>query len=197
VLDELLASPGVREDCTLRSRAGVLAIHGGLEEGTAEIARTAAEQAGASVYIVEQPDDLRWHVPSHRFDPRHSTHLAEFCAHVDVAISLHGYGREGYWTRLLLGGSNRELAGELGEALRVALPGYEAITDLAAIPAELRGLHAGNPVNRPRGGGVQLELPPRVRGLGPFWRDLAPHAPRSHTQSLVAALAEVAHAHAG
>jgi phage replication-related protein YjqB (UPF0714/DUF867 family) len=39
------------------------------------------------------------------------------------------------------------------------------ITDLAAIPRELRGLHPDNPVNRVRG--VQLELPPRVRGLSP------------------------------
>ena len=39
-----------------------------------------------------------------------------------------------------------------------------------AIPRELRGLHPDNPVNRPRAGGVQLELPPRVRGLGPNGR---------------------------
>ena len=35
---------------------------------------------------------------------------------------------------------------------------------------ELRGLHPSNPVNVPPGGGVQLELPPRVRGLGPVGR---------------------------
>ncbi|MBV8952051.1 MAG: hypothetical protein JOZ99_14330, partial [Actinobacteria bacterium] len=38
-----------------------------------------------------------------------------------------------------------------------------------------------NPVNLPRRAGVQLELPPRVRGLGPHWAavpdgELAPPA---------------------
>lgn len=36
-----------------------------------------------------------------------------------------------------------------------------------AIPSELRGLHADNPVNRVRRGGTQLELSARVRGLSP------------------------------
>ena len=34
-------------------------------------------------------------------------------------------------------------------------------------PRELRGLHPDNPVNRVRGGGTQLELSPRVRGISP------------------------------
>ena len=55
--------------------------------------------------------------------------------------------------------------------LAAALPDYEIVTDLTAIPRELRGLHPSNPVNVPPGGGVQLELPPRVRGLGPRWAD--------------------------
>ncbi|VBA61207.1 hypothetical protein LAUMK41_04582 [Mycobacterium attenuatum] len=49
----------------------------------------------------------------------------------------------------------------------VSLPGYQIVTDLEAIPLELRGLHSGNPVNRVRGGGTQLELSARVRGLSP------------------------------
>ena len=35
--------------------------------------------------------------------------LAEFIDHVDVAVAVHGYGAEGYWTTLLLGGRNRRL----------------------------------------------------------------------------------------
>jgi phage replication-related protein YjqB (UPF0714/DUF867 family) len=31
------------------------------------------------------------------------------------------------------------------------------------MPSTLRGVHPDNPVNRPRAGGVQLELPPRIR----------------------------------
>ena len=47
------------------------------------------------------------------------------------------------------------------------MPGYQVITDLDAIPRELRGLHPDNPVNRARRGGAQLELTPRVRGISP------------------------------
>ncbi|HEX5613690.1 MAG TPA: poly-gamma-glutamate hydrolase family protein [Acidimicrobiia bacterium] len=192
MLAELLTSPGVVEQCVLRSRFGFLALHGGLEQGTAEIAREAAEGAGASYYAVVQPAGFRWHVPSHRFAAGASTALDEFCAHVEVAVSVHGFGRAGWWTRLPLGGTNRELAAELADELRHALPGYEPITDLDQIPAELRGLHAQNPVNRCRRGGVQLELPPRVRGLGPYWARLRPGEPCPHRQQLIGALVAVA-----
>ncbi len=47
------------------------------------------------------------------------------------------------------------------------VPGYHVVTDLDAIPRELRGLHPDNPVNRVRGGGTQLELSPRLRGISP------------------------------
>ena len=43
----------------------------------------------------------------------------------------------------------------------------QVVTDLDAMPRELRGLHPDNPVNRVRGGGAQLELSPRVRGISP------------------------------
>ena len=43
------------------------------------------------------------------------------------------------------------------------MPGYRWIDDLERIPSHLRGVHRDNPVNRARDGGVQIELPPRVR----------------------------------
>jgi len=183
---ELLASPGVKETCTLRSRFGFLAIHGGsLERGTAELARSAADRADASLYAVEQPDGFRWHLPSHLTDPAGAPALAGFLEHVDLVVSLHGYGRDDWWTRLLLGGGNRELAARLAATLGAALPGFEAVADLDAIPRELRGLHPSNPANRPRQGGVQLELPPRVRNVGP-------HARPEYAAGLVDALVAVA-----
>jgi phage replication-related protein YjqB (UPF0714/DUF867 family) len=51
----------------------------------------------------------------------------------------------------------------LAAALRGALPDYRFVDDLELMPPELRGVHPANPVNRPRGGGVQIELPPRIR----------------------------------
>jgi phage replication-related protein YjqB (UPF0714/DUF867 family) len=49
------------------------------------------------------------------------------------------------------------------------------------MPAHLRGMHPNNPVNRVASGGVQLELPPRVR------------RPGEDFHALVGALASVAH----
>lgn len=187
---ELLAHPGVVERCELRSRFGFMAFHGGnLEHGTDHVAHAAAEAAGASVYSVSQPPDLRWHLPSIAVDPQFSPELARFLDHVDAVVAVHGYGRRDRWTTLLLGGRCRPLATHVGSHLRDHLDGYEVVDDLDAIPPELRGVHPRNPVNRARGGGVQLELPPRVRGLGPHWADHPPDRPIPHTQALVAGLA--------
>ena len=60
------------------------------------------------------------------------------------------------------------------------------------IPADLRGLHPRNPVNLPRLGGVQVELPPRVRGLTPHWADWSGPGHCPPTEALVAALADAA-----
>jgi phage replication-related protein YjqB (UPF0714/DUF867 family) len=162
---ELLGHPGVEERCELAGRFGFLAFHGGsLEQGTDVIATAAAERAGASLYTVRQPDDLRWHIPSSEFDPSSSPALARFVEHVELAVAVHGYGREGMFTTLLLGGRNRALAGRLRAALERELgDGFVALDDLDAIPEPLRGQHPQNPVNLVRQGGVQLELPPRVR----------------------------------
>ncbi|SRX93825.1 hypothetical protein MSP7336_02069 [Mycobacterium shimoidei] len=165
-LSELLADGGVLEASRLRSRFGFLAIHGGgLEEMTDVIAERAADAADASVYLVRHPDRYPHHLWSARFCPEESARLAEFLDHVDVTVSLHGYGRIGRGTQLLAGGRNRALAAHVAEHLD--LPGYQVVTDLDQIPVELRGLHPNNPVNRTRSGGTQLELPTRVRGISP------------------------------
>ncbi|MBA3606616.1 MAG: poly-gamma-glutamate hydrolase family protein, partial [Acidimicrobiia bacterium] len=167
-LAELLARPGVREETELGSRFGFMAVHGGaLEAMTDVIAGRAAALSGASYYAVIHPEAERHHLASTRFRPGESDALARFIGRVEVVVSVHGYGRRGRWTQLLAGGSNRELAMHVALRVREALPGYDVVTDLDAIPAELRGMRADNPVNLPPGGGVQLELPPRVRGQSP------------------------------
>jgi phage replication-related protein YjqB (UPF0714/DUF867 family) len=181
VFAELLAHPGVEEICELRSSFGLMAFHGGnLEEGTDTVARAVAERTGASLYAVVQPKDLRWHVPSTAVRASASPKLAAFLDHVDVTIAIHGFGADGFWTTVLLGGRNRRLAAHVGSALRTALhpQGYDVIDDLDAIPARLRGVHRHNPVNVVRGGGVQLELPPRIRGKTPLSRP-------EHTAALI------------
>ena len=188
---ELLAHPGVEERCELRAPVGVMAFHGGsLEQMTDVIAEQVASASGASLYTVVQPPELRWHIPSKLIDPAASPALASFVDHVDTAIALHGYGRSGMFTRLRVGGRNRELAAHVRTVLGRHLEGYEVVDDLDVIPVELRGLHPDNPVNRPRSAGVQIELPPRVRGLGPFWADRTGPGPVPHTEALIAGLDE-------
>lgn len=170
-----------------------MAYHGGaLEHYTDIIADEAAARVGASYYAVLQPDDLQWHIPSHRVSADESAALRSFVDHVDVVITVHGYGREGMWTTMLLGGQNRDLADHVAGHLSASLPEYTIHTDLESMPRELRGMHHANPVNLPRGKGVQIELPPRVRGAGPMWADWRGPGHVPHTQALIGALADAA-----
>jgi phage replication-related protein YjqB (UPF0714/DUF867 family) len=189
---ELLALPDVAEECELRGSFGFMAYHGGgLEEMTDVIAREAAARAGASYYGVVHPADWTLHLPSIRVSPDQSDTLAAFLEHVDVVITVHGFGRRQLFTSLLLGGQNRSLARHVAGHLRRELPAYDIVDDLERIPTELRGVHPRNPVNLPPKQGVQIELPPRARGSSPLWWDwedgLVPH-----TEAVIRALAAAA-----
>jgi len=105
-------------------------------------------------------------------------------------VSVHGYGRMNRSTQLLVGGRNRDLAAHL--ARHVVIPGYQLVSDLEQIPRELRGLHPDNPVNGVRGGGAQLELSPRVRGISPRSGMVGDDGLTPATSALVAGLAAAA-----
>ncbi len=193
IFADLLAHRGVEEVCELRGRLGFMAYHGGsLEEMTDVIAGRAAAASGASYYGVHQPADLQWHIPSTKVSPEDSPALRKFLGHVQVVITIHGFGRQHFFTSLLLGGRNRDLAEHIAAPLRVALPAYSVVTDVEAIPNELRGQHADNPVNLPPDAGVQIELPPRVRGSSPLWWDWEGPEPTPHTSALIDALSQAA-----
>lgn len=188
---ELLAHPDVVERWQCGSAVGVMAYHGGLEGGTSEMAAAVAAATGASLYTVDQPADLRWHVPSRTIDPAASSGLAAWLDHVDVAIALHGYGRIAQPRRILVGGRNRGFGAVVARELADHLTGFAVVTDLDDMPADLRGLHPDNPVNRPRFAGVQLELPPSARGTTPRPPDPAwgpGGAPARVVDALVAAV---------
>lgn len=190
VFSELLAHDGVREECTLRGRFGIMAFHGGaLEEVTDLVAREAAARSGSSFYAVLMPPERKWHIPSHLVSREESPLLDGFLRHVDTVITVHGYGRQGYFATLLLGGRNRRLARHLAGHLRDALPAYRILDELDEIPPALRGQHHANPVNVPEHAGVQLELPPRVRGMSPLFWDWEGPAPAPHTEALIDAVA--------
>jgi phage replication-related protein YjqB (UPF0714/DUF867 family) len=189
----LLDTPGVEEVSELRGRIGFMAYHGGaLEAMTDVIAARAAERSASSLYAVIQPDGMRRHLPSIEVRPEESPRLAAFLAHVDIVVTVHGYGRRGLFGSLLLGGGNRGFADHVGESLRGTLPAYDIVTDIDAIPKPLRGLHRDNPVNLPRDGGVQIELPPRVRGSSPLWWDWEGPGLTPHTEALIDGLATAA-----
>lgn len=165
MLREFLSRPEVTELCELRGRFGIMAYHGGnLERTTDAVASEVARRTGSSFYGVVQEPPHRRHIASTHFVPEHSPALARFFAHVEIVITVHGYGRRRLRRHLLLGGRNRRLAGHLAEHLHEGLPRrYRVLDDLEAIPKELRGQHPRNPVNRPPRGGVQIELPPSIR----------------------------------
>lgn len=194
---ELLARADVTEQSALRSaRIGFMAYHGGeLEKVTDVIAANAAEVSGTSYYgVVQTDEDDVVHVPSKTVDPADSQVLSGFIDHVDSVITVHGFGRKRFWHALLLGGQNRELAAHVAVHLRRRLPDYEIVDDASALPKALAGVHPRNPVNLPRGAGVQIELPPTVRWnrQGRHWSDRGTHGRAPQVQALIDALAEAA-----
>ena len=171
MLREFLQRPEVTELCEVRGRFGLMAYHGGnLERTTDAVASEVARRCAASYYAVLQAPPHRHHIASTAFDPADSEALARFLSHVDVVITVHGYGRKRLWRHLLLGGQNRALAAHVAAHLRSGLSSrYRVLDDLEKIPKELRGQHPRNPVNRPRQQGVQIELPPTIRWNRKQW----------------------------
>jgi phage replication-related protein YjqB (UPF0714/DUF867 family) len=193
---ELLEQPNVVEQVAVRERFGFLAYHGGpVERVTTLIAKRASDLADASFYGIDQPAERPLHLPSTRFDPEDSTHLRTVIDHVDVVCTIHGYGRDMDKQHVLLGGQNRELAEHVADHLRPRLSKrYPIITDLNQIPKELRGVHARNPANLPRDGGVQIELPPALRWnwKAGSWADAPGLEPTTAVQATIDGLAAAA-----
>lgn len=139
-----------------------MALHGGVEPGTAPIAHQVAERSGASLYTVTQPDDLVWHLPSTMYDPGESAALRSFVSHVRTVVSLHGFGRPHLRRTVLVGGRNAVLGAELARSIRSHTK-LTVVDDPVQIPRGLRGRHHANPVNLPPDAGVQLELSASAR----------------------------------
>jgi phage replication-related protein YjqB (UPF0714/DUF867 family) len=212
-LAELLALPGIKEECVLRSNVGFMALHGGSQDrGTDQIARQAAEQTGASYYAIVHPSGLRVHLTSRLHNPDHSTTMRAFLEHVDVAISVHGFGRDGFalWIDpdrglsiepygpamrgrqtgplrgIIVGGQNVQLLEAARTLFQGRFDGYHVADERVRL-----GFHPDNPVNRPSSHGVQIELPPGLRGIGDFGETLIPRED-GVVSEVVATLVELA-----
>ena len=209
----LLTLPGVEEVCELRSAVGFMALHGGSQDrGTHEIACRAAEQSGASYYAIVQPRDLRVHLTSRLHDPGQSPAMQAFLGHVKVAISVHGFGRDSFSFHIesgtqpviepygpalrgrqtgplrgiIVGGLNAPLVAAACRLFGDRLPGYHAGSERVRL-----GFHPRNPVNLPSTHGVQIELPPSLRGIGDLGEDLVPRQD-GIVHEVVAVLVELA-----
>ncbi|MGW3171389.1 poly-gamma-glutamate hydrolase family protein [Streptomyces sp. NPDC001153] len=146
---------------------GLLALHGSNEGGTAELADLVARRCGATSLVFTQPGVRQpVHIPSPLMAADHCALLREFLDRVSLTVSLHGHMRPEAPHTVFLGGRNRAAARVLAEALAAGARDFPAVTDLAAIPADLRGVHPRNPVNLTRRGGVQVELPLSARTSG-------------------------------
>ena len=170
----LLAAPGVEEIVELRGPFGFMAYHGGaLEVMTDVIAAAAARRSNASLYAVVQPDGMREHLASTLVRPAESARLDDFLGHVDVVVTIHGFGQRGLFGSLLLGGRNRVLAEHVGRSLRRTLPAYDIVDRPRPHPGEPPRPARRQP-GQPRGGmrGADRVAAPRpwcqpdVVGLG-------------------------------
>ena len=188
-----LTEPGVVEHAELRGRFGFMAFHGGeLERRTDLIATAAAEASGASSYVVTHPPPEP-HTSRRRTSDAGSPSCSTSSSTTSPSSSPStATGATACSRRCSSVAAIETSPTTLGRQLAPALPDYQVVTDLPAIPRELRGLHPTNPVNVPPGGGVQLELPPRVRGLGPRWADWDGDGLVPPAAALVDVLAQVA-----
>jgi phage replication-related protein YjqB (UPF0714/DUF867 family) len=145
-------------------------------------------------------------------DPDHSAQLRAFLEHIDVAISLHGFGRDGFalWfdpdrgliiepygpamrgkqtgplRGIILGGLNPQLLDVARNLFRRRFAGYDVADERVRL-----GFHPDNPVNLPSAHGVQVELPPGLRGIGDFGESLLPRQD-GVVSEVVTALVELA-----
>ncbi|HEV2370000.1 MAG TPA: poly-gamma-glutamate hydrolase family protein [Acidimicrobiales bacterium] len=217
-LRDLLSEPAVSEECVLRSTVGFMALHGGSQDrGSDVIARRAAERSGSSFYAIVQEPGIRVHIPSHRHDPMDSEVFGRFLGHVDIVISVHGFGRdslrllpdpalgirvEPYGPALkegqrgphrgtILGGRNRQLAARARLHLEQRLPDYRFVDEERWL-GPLAGLHPANPVNLPPQAGVQVELPPALRGIGELGELLVPRSDDPEVLGVIGAMTALA-----
>jgi phage replication-related protein YjqB (UPF0714/DUF867 family) len=212
-LAEVLSLPGVLEISSLQSAVGFMALHGGSQDrGTHELASRAAERSGASYYAIVQPSGVRAHLTSRRHNPDHSERLRDFLGHVQIAISVHGFGRDGFALRIdategvliepygpalrgrqsgplrgiIVGGQNSDLVNAARGLLHDRFTGYHVADERIRL-----GFNPRNPVNLPPLHGVQIELPPGLRGIGDFGERLVPSEDEVVTE-VIAALVELA-----
>ncbi len=143
----------------------VLAVHGGgIEPGTEELAEYAAAETGCSLYVFSgrlEKGNSRLRRMSRSLFREEDSLRSRVIGQANAVISIHGHGRDA--NEIYAVGASEVLKGMFVELMAQRLPAFPVVTDPAKIPKGLAGLHPDNVVNLPAGGGLQLELPARLR----------------------------------
>ena len=87
---------------------------------------------------------------------------------------------------VIVGGRNPDLLDAARRLLRDRFAGYHVADERVRL-----GFHPDNPVNLPSAAGIQIELPPGLRGIGDFGECLVP-AEDGLVAETIAALVELA-----
>jgi hypothetical protein len=95
-------------------------------------------------------------------------------------------GQTGPLRGIILGGGNADLLGSARDLLRGRFAGYHLADGRVRL-----GFHPDNPVKLPSARGVQIELPPGLRGIGDFGDHLVPRQDQMVTD-VIAAFVELA-----
>jgi phage replication-related protein YjqB (UPF0714/DUF867 family) len=139
-----------REIYDRRSPVAVFALHGGdIEPATARLARSIAG-ADFNLYIFNGwlgENGGKLHVTAAHFNDPAAVALSTRAV---FAVSVHAQAERG--ERVCVGGANKGAGRAMADGLRSS--GFAAEFPCARLPGEGRN----NIVNRPAGGGVQLEL---------------------------------------
>jgi phage replication-related protein YjqB (UPF0714/DUF867 family) len=164
--EQVVRDPAVHETFERGGPVGVFAPHGGgIEPGTEELARAVARSCGATLYVLSakrSSGNGALHVTSTAMRPGVSRALDAALAACRLAIALHGHAHDA--RSIFVSGRAGPAAARAAAALRAAIGArWEVVDDPARIPPGLGGVAAENFVNRPAGGGVQIELPRALR----------------------------------
>ena len=115
------------------------------------------------------------------------------CADPEEGLVVQPYGparigrQQGPLKGIIVGGRSARLVDEARQVFHDRFDGYRVADERIRL-----GFHPDNPVNLPSAHGVQVELPPGLRGIGDFGEHLVPSQDGIVTE-VVAAFVDLAH----
>ena len=143
------------------TKIAVLAYHAKTEAGTAEIAEAVHEKSPSSMYVFKGN-----RVASTKVTHTHSDKLKSLVKEAETAVSVHGYkNKKGVDNNVIyVSGQHGKLSSKIAKELQKNFgDNYHIETNPDYIPKHLQGKSDYNIVNKFEKGGVQIELPEKLR----------------------------------